>query len=93
MTRYTIPVTGAQYPISVTSVLKYQTASKEYIDFLDAEATAAGIETENLMCDRSWTVGPQNQTRGAFMKQLWQDNGKSAPVDMVMDFQQFELNP
>ncbi len=93
VTRYTIPVAGAQFPVTVSATLKYQTASKEYIDFLDAEATANSIPTENLMCDRSWTVGPQDQTRGAFMKQLWQDNGKSAPVDMVMDTQQFELNP
>lgn len=92
VTRYTIPVTGAQMPVSVSATLKYQTASKEYIDFLDAEATANSIPSENLMCDRSWTVGPQNQSRGAYMKQLWQDYGKSAPTDMVMDIEQFGAN-
>ncbi|WP_223787618.1 hypothetical protein [Marinicella meishanensis] len=93
VTRYTIPVTGAQFPVTVTATLKYQTASKEYIDFLDAEATANSIPSENVMCDRSWTVGPQNQSRGAFAKQLWQNHGQSAPVDMVIDIQQFGGSP
>jgi hypothetical protein len=92
VTRYTIPVTGATFPVSVQATLKYQTASKEYIEFLDNEATENSTPTENLMCDRSWTVGPANQSRGAFMKKLWNDNGKSAPVDMVMDIEVFENN-
>lgn len=92
VTRYTIPVTGATFPVTLQATLKYQTASKDYIDFLDNEATENSIPTENLMCDRSWTVGPANQSRGAFMKQLWNNNGKSAPVDMSMDIETFELN-
>ena len=91
ITRYTIPVSGATFPVSVQATLKYQTASKEYIDFLDNEATDHSIPTENLMCDRSWTVGPGDQSRGAFMKQVWQNNGQSAPVDMVMDIETFNL--
>ncbi len=92
VTRYTIPITGAMMPVTVQAKLKYQTASKEYIEFLDAESTANNIPTENLMCDRNWTVGPANQSRGAFMQQLWQDNGKSEPVDMVMSYNQFNIN-
>ena len=38
------------------------------------------------MCDRNWTVGPADQSRGAFMKTLWENYNKSAPVDMVMDY-------
>ncbi len=90
-TRYTIPISGAQLPITVFATLKYQTASKEYIDFLDAEATANSTPSENLMCDRNWSVGPQDQSRGAFMKQLWEDYGKSAPVDMVTDLLEVSL--
>jgi hypothetical protein len=93
VTRYVIPVTGVQFPVTIEAVLKYQTASKDYIDFLDAQATDNNIPTENVMCDRSWTVGPANQSRGAFMKQLWENNNKSLPVDMVMDIKQFEQNP
>jgi len=80
-TIYNIAVpNGTPLPITVTATLKYQTASKEYIEFLDAESTTA---SENDLCNRTQTVGPANQSRGAFMKSLWENNGKSAPVDMV----------
>ena len=75
----TIP-NGTALPLHVTATLKYQTASKEYIDFLDGNSTTP---SENTLCNRSQTDGPANQSRGAFMKSLWQNNGKSAPVDMV----------
>lgn len=71
---------GTPLPISITATLKYQTASKEYIDFLDAESTTS---SENDLCNRTQTDGPADQSRSAFMKQLWTDNGKSAPVDMA----------
>ena len=71
---------GTSFPLSVTATLKYQTASKEYIDFLDNESSTV---TENELCDRSQSVGPADQSRGAFMKALWENNGKSAPVDML----------
>ncbi len=83
ITNYQIDLTGAQGPFSVEAVLKYQVASKDYIDFLDREATEGVFESENQMCDRSWTEGPANQSRGAFMKSLWLMYGKSEPVDMV----------
>ncbi len=67
-------------PLKVTATLKYQTSSKEYIDFLDAQSTTA---SENTLCNRTQSDGPANQSRGAYMKTLWQNNGKSAPVDMV----------
>ena len=81
-TRYTFDSQNAVLPISFSATLKYQTASKEYIDFLDKEATDNNFQSENLSCDRSWIVGPADQSRGAFMKTLWENNGKSAPVDM-----------
>ena len=71
---------GSIYPLSVTATLKYQTASSDYINFLDNESSTAN---ENTLCNRSQNVGPGNQSRGAFMKTLWQNNGKSAPVDMA----------
>ena len=79
-TAYTFNIpNGTSFPLSVTATLKYQTASKDYIDFLDNESSTA---TENALCNRTQSVGPADQSRGAFMKTLWQDNGKSAPVDM-----------
>jgi len=86
VTNYLVPVSGQTGPFSVEATLKYQIASKEYIDFLDKEATNYAFPTENQMCDRTWTEGPADQSRGAFMKSLWQNYGRSAPVDMVMDF-------
>ena len=83
-TQYIIDIPGGTpLPVSVMATLKYQTASKEYIEFLDSESTANAIPTENAMCNRSQTVGPANQNRAAFMKSQWQNNGKSSPVDMV----------
>ncbi|MDJ1140432.1 hypothetical protein [Marinicella marina] len=88
VTNYQIPVTGVTGPFVIEATLKYQTASKDYIDFLAREATVNNFATENEMCDRDWDIGPANQSRGAFMKELWEENGRSAPVDMVMDFLQ-----
>ncbi len=82
---YTVPVSGAVFPVTVTATLKFQVASKDYIDFLAQEAIDHSFPTENAMCSRAFTVGPANQSRGAFMQSLWQDYGRSAPVDMVSD--------
>jgi hypothetical protein len=71
---------GTPLPITVTATLKYQTASKEYIEFLAEESTTA---SENQLCNRTQTVGPSDQSRSDFMQTLWENNGKSAPVDMV----------
>jgi hypothetical protein len=82
-TQYTIPIPmGTQLPLTVTATLKFQVASKEYIEFLDNESTANAIPSENDLCNRTLTVGPSDQSRSAFMKTLWDNNGKSAPVDM-----------
>ncbi|MCB1583456.1 MAG: hypothetical protein KDI92_10370 [Xanthomonadales bacterium] len=88
VTNYQVPITGESGPFKITATLKYQTASKDYVEFLDNQATNHGFATENQMCNRSWTVGPADQSRGAFMKSLWENYNRSAPVDMVMDFLQ-----
>jgi len=90
ITQYNIPVSGAALPVTVTASLNYQTASKEYIDFLASEASNNGFATENSLCNRNLSVGPANQTRGAYMQSLWQNNGKSAPV--VMGVSQTTIN-
>ena len=73
---------GTLFPLTVSAILKYQTSSKEYIEFLDSESTTHAIPTENNLCNRMQNVGPANQSRSAFMKTLWENNGKSTPVDM-----------
>ncbi len=83
VTSYTFSVIGFEMPLNVTAQLKYQTASKEYIDFLENQALENNFQSENATCDRDWEVGPADMTRGSYMKQLWENNGKSAPVIMT----------
>ena len=81
-TDYTIPVpAGTPGPISVVATLKYQTTSKDYVEFLDAQATTFGFPNDCI--DR--TTGTPTQSRAAYMLALWQAYGRSAPVDMDSD--------
>jgi hypothetical protein len=65
--------------------LRFQVSSKEYIEFLRNDAVENSQPSENMMCGRSWTIGPANQSRGEFMYALWSNPqfGRSPPVDMV----------
>ena len=62
-------------PLSVTTTLYYQTASKPYIEFLANQAQAGSFPAENSMCsgsaDRPFDVGPQTRSRGLYIYQLW----------------------
>lgn len=85
-THYTIPVAAsAARPLQVRATLRYQVASKDYIDFLRDEAVNGAFPSENALCGRTWTVGPANRTRGQFMHDVWSSPtlGRSPPVDMV----------
>lgn len=85
-TVYTIPVPpGTPLPLNVEARLRFQVASREYIEFLRDEAVASNIPSENQMCERNSTVGPANQSRGQYMFDLWQEYGRSPPVDMATD--------
>lgn len=72
-------------PVSVSATLRFQVASKEYIEFLRDQAVENNQPSENMMCGRDWTIGPANKSRGQFMYDLWADPayGRSPPVDMV----------
>jgi len=85
---------GTPLPLTATARLYYQTASREYIEFLRDEAIENGFQAENAMCSaagnmsRPFVVGPQGRTRGEFMYQLWNNDpadptqpgyGKSPP--------------
>lgn len=86
---YTIPVPpGTALPISVTATLKYQVASRDYIEFLQREAAVGNFPAENTLCssnpERPFDAGPQGLSRGEYLYQLWNDPalGKSPPEDM-----------
>ena len=72
---------GTTGPITVLATLKYQTTSKEYVEFLDNQATANSFPADCI--PRSG--GNITQSRGAYMMSLWQNYGRSAPVDMASD--------
>ncbi|HJU39144.1 MAG TPA: hypothetical protein VJ724_06185, partial [Tahibacter sp.] len=82
----TLPA-GAQPPFTAIATLHYQTASREYVEFLRDEAVDNGFPGENTMCSTPpytrtpLTVGPQGQTRGQYLYDLWNDPayGKSPP--------------
>jgi hypothetical protein len=84
VTDYAINVPPGVSSLTVTARLHFQVASKEYIEFLRNEAVENAIPSENQMCDRSWTVGPANKSRGQFMYDLWAspEYGRSPPVLM-----------
>lgn len=81
---YAIPVPpGTPTPITVTAQVRYQIATKEYVEFLRDEAVLNAFPSENTMCSDNrpaYTVGPRSQTRGQFMYDLWANNGRSPPL-------------
>ncbi|GJM09136.1 MAG: cytochrome c [Lysobacteraceae bacterium] len=86
---FTIPAATVT-PIEVEVSLNYQTSSKDYIEFLRNEAVDNAFPAENMMCNRSLTVGPGDSTRGQYMYDLWNNPayGKSPPVIMATQSQQ-----
>lgn len=82
-TTYQIPVSGQSQPITVKATLRFQSVTKEYVEFLANQAIENNFPSENALCNRNYTSGPANQTRAAFMLDLWNNNGKSPPVDMA----------
>lgn len=96
VTDYAIAVPPATpRPLQVSATLRYQVASKDYIDFLRDEAVTHAQPSENAMCNRSWTIGPANKSRGQFMHDLWSDPvlGRAPPVDMVSASAQSTTTP
>jgi hypothetical protein len=84
VTAYAIPVApGTPLPITVTATLRYQTASREYLEFLRDVAAENSLPSEDTLCGRSGTVGPRTRTRGQFAYDLWAASGRSAPEAMA----------
>jgi hypothetical protein len=82
VTGYTIPVPpGTAGPVSVSATLRYQTASKEYVEFLLDESVTHGFPDDCI----ERTAGFPTQTRGEILYDMWNVYGKSAPVDVDSD--------
>jgi hypothetical protein len=79
LTSYTIPVpAGTTGPLTVTATLRYQTASKEYVEFLLRESDSEGFADDCI--PRS--SGPPGMTRGEILHDAWSRYDRSPPVDM-----------
>jgi hypothetical protein len=81
-TRYQVPVPeDLVSPLTVTATLRYQTSSKEYIEFLNDEAVTQGFPDDCV----ERLGGSIGMSRGEFVYQLWNGYDRSPPVDMVAD--------
>ncbi len=79
-TTYAIPIpAGATSPISVQATLRYQTTSKEYVEFLRDQAVEHGFPDDCI--ERS--SGFPTQSRGELLYDMWTRYDRSAPVDMA----------
>lgn len=83
---------GSAAPLTATARLYYQTASRDYVEFLRDEALANATPGENDLCaggpNRPFVVGPKDRSRGRYVYELWNDgpedrifaSGFEAPV-------------
>ncbi len=81
-TRYEVPLPDASdlvSPLVVTATLRYQTASKEYIEFLHDQAVTHDFPDDCV----GRLGGPIGISRGEFLYQLWNGYDRSPPVDMA----------
>ena len=80
VTSYSIPIpVGTTSPISVTATLRYQTTSKDYVEFLRDEALTNGFPADCIVCNSGFPT----ESRGEILFGMWNDHGKSAPDDVV----------
>ncbi len=88
LTSYSVPIpVDTPTPLSVTATLRYQTTSKEYVDFLRDEAIDNGFPPDCI--ERS--DGFPTETRGEILHQMWMDHGRCPPVDMVSSLATVEV--
>jgi hypothetical protein len=84
VTDYLVPVPeGTVGPVTVTATLRYQTSSKEYIDFLVAQSDEHQFPNDCI--DRNGASGPQNMTRAEILEDMWNRYDRSPPVEMASD--------
>ncbi|MEZ5332448.1 MAG: hypothetical protein R2991_10450 [Thermoanaerobaculia bacterium] len=90
-TEYAVPIpVDATSPVTVRATLRYQTASKEYVDFLLEQAQTHDFPDDCLSRSSAATalLPPVGQrSRGEILHHFWSDAdpalAKSPPVDMV----------
>jgi hypothetical protein len=80
LTDYSIPIPpGTSGPVTVSAALRYQTVSKDYVEFLLRESNTHGFPADCI--ERS--SGFPAQTRAEILHDMWNLYGKSAPVEMA----------
>jgi hypothetical protein len=80
VTSYQVPLPpGTPSPLTVEATLRYQTASKEYVDFLRDEAVAEGFPDD---CIPRSGAGAPSLSRGEILHDLWSTHDRSPPVAM-----------
>lgn len=87
-TDYAVPIpAGALTPLTVRATLRYQTSSKEYIEFLRNEGQSEGFSDDCITRSVGWSWPPPGDPmqRGEFLHYLWDNGTKSAPVDMASE--------
>ncbi|MBX3028295.1 hypothetical protein KF840_25675 [bacterium] len=76
LTDYAIPIPpDVVAPVTVTATLRYQTTSKEYVDFLLDEATAYAFPDDCI----ARSGGLPGRSRAAVLHDMWQTHGRAAP--------------
>ncbi len=89
VTNYDIQVPeGTSGPITLEARLLFQTASKEYIEFLRDQAVENNFPDDCL----PRTGGTPSMSRGELLYDMWMRYDRSPPVDMGTASQQFALS-
>ena len=79
VTDYAIPIPqGTTGPVTVTATLRFQTVSKDYVDFLLRQSDTHAFPNDCI--ERS--SGFPTQTRAEILHDMWSRHGRSAPVAM-----------
>ena len=82
VTNYVIPIpAGTQTPVTVTATLRYQTASKDYVEFLRDQALENNFPDDCI----PRVAGAPTQSRGEILYDMWTTYGRCAPVDVDSD--------
>jgi len=87
-TSYAVPIpVDALSPLTVRATLRYQTSSKEYIEYLRDEAVNNDFPDDCIprTAGYSWPTPPGERSRGELLYALWNDGTKSAPFDMAVE--------
>jgi len=82
MTSYSVPLPlGVVSPVTVSATLRYQIASKDYVDFLRDQAVENSFPVDCI----ARSAGPATESRGEILHGMWTRYGRAAPVDMASD--------